>query len=277
MPVKKSKKTARSASAANDRADSLPRPGGREESLRLSHPLAALFKNRQTIIRILIVADGSIRFVFTKGDIFAGFSLTELIEKSLLPSVLASAELRITKAHRSENEKANVDLPGFKFDDPNHPLSEYEQIWLFGMEREKIDDKQNPYTLADSEVRALTNFMNKGGGVFATGDHEDLGAALCGRVPRVSSMRKWFYSGRTPPEQAPGVDNEKRIDTLREGLDIGFALADQEDAVPQEIHPRLTKDGAQWKAHYLLCRGETFVKVLPDHMHEGECVLPTES
>lgn len=35
--------------------------------------------------------------------------------------------------------------------------------------------------------------LHGGGGVFATGDHEDLGVALCGRVPRVRSTS----TGRT--------------------------------------------------------------------------------
>jgi hypothetical protein len=31
----------------------------------------------------------------------------------------------------------------------------------------------------------------QGGGLFATGDHEDLGAGMCARIPRVRSMRYW--------------------------------------------------------------------------------------
>lgn len=278
MSVKEANKTTRSDSLTQDCVEPASHLNSREESVRLKSSAEALFEDNQTEIRILIVADGSIRFVET-GD----FALTELIDKSLLPGALPCEKLIIVKAHRIDTE-VNC-IPGFKFDvtpDPpfNHPLSYYHQIWLFGDEKEHADKdktKPNPFTLTDSELRALTNFMNNGGGVFATGDHEDLGAALCGRVPRVRSMRKWFYVDRKPPEKAPGKYDETRLDTLREGHDVGFDVKDQEDDVPQEIRPRLAKDGTQTKSHYLLSKGDSFIKVLPDHMHEGECVLPTKS
>lgn len=281
----KANKTDLLASLVEDDVEAPPRSEARKESLRTNDPFAALFDGNQTEIRILIVADGNI--TFSDSPVGDGFSLTELINNSLLPSALPCEKLVIVKAHRIETED-DADVPGFKFDViPNnppydHPISYYHQIWLFGIEGEydendKTETKPNPFTLSDSELRVLTNFMNNGGGVFATGDHEDLGAALCGRVPRVRSMRKWFYFGRKPLEKAPGRNDGTRIDTLREGLDVGFNVKDQEDAVPQEIRPRLVKDGTKSRSHDLLSRGDSFVKVLPDHMHEGECVLPTES
>lgn len=276
----KANKTDLLASLAQDDVEPPPHSDAGKESLVPNDPFADLFDGNQTEIKILIVADGNIRFFDDNGR---RFGLTELINNSLLPGALPCEKLVIVKAHRLETEIA--DVRGFKFDvipKPPHdrPLSYYHQIWLFGYEGEYVKNdpsNPNPHALSPSEQRALANFMNKGGGVFATGDHEDLGAALCGKVPRVRSMRKWFYVGRKPPEQAPGRNDGTRIDTLREGLDAGFDVRDQEDAVPQEIRPRLVKDGIKSTAHYLLSKGDFFIEVLPDHMHEGDCVLPTQS
>ena len=53
--------------------------------------------------------------------------------------------------------------------------------------------------------------------VFATGDHEDLGVKMNGRVPRVRAMRKWYFPGPGPngePGAPPGIGT-LRIDTTQ--------------------------------------------------------------
>lgn len=240
------------------------------EALRRANPwFEDIFAEGRTKIRILIVADGDISF-----DADSEFGLTELIEEALLPSAMPWEDITVVKAHRSGNGKG-VDFPDFRFDNPgNPPLSDYDQIWLFGYEREldEITGKPPEATLTDSELRELTKFMNNGGGVFATGDHEDLGAALCGRVPRVGSMRKWFSKDCPPPR-----NTELRLDTLREGHNAGFQKSDQSDDVPQEIRPIFKKnDATSSRPHDLLRNDSLAITVLPDHMHEGECRIPED-
>lgn len=243
----------------------------RSEQLLSANPwFEDVFAVRKTEIRILIVADGFITFVESE------FGLSELINKALLPSATPWEQLEIVKAHRSEIAQG-ADICSFKFDqtpDPPHnrPLNSYDQIWLFGSEAEKgTDGKPNQFNLRDSELRELAKFMNRGGGLFATGDHEDLGAALCGRVPRVRNMRKWFLA-----DSPPSRDTETRLDTLREGIDQGFASSDQSDSIPQEIRPVFKLNGARNGAlpHPLLRKDGFAITVLPDHMHEGECLVP---
>jgi hypothetical protein len=234
-------------------------------------------ENRKCRIRILIVVDGDLGF-----DV-RDFGLSELIVEGILASATPCEELSVVTAHRRANESAQI--PDFRFDtlpDPpyNFPCTteHYEQVWLFGINKALgSDGKKHKDALTEAELAVLANFMNAGGGVFATGDHQDLGAALCGEVPRVRSMRKWFVSGVEPTQQAPDRNNETRLDTLREGRTPGFSSDDQSDQVPQEIRPKfkMAEGCKDSKPHYLLSHKSFAITVLPDHMHEGECVVPS--
>ncbi len=64
-----------------------------------------------------------------------------------------------------------------------------DQVWFFGLQQ------IGPYgrSLTSVELASIARFMNKGGGVFATGDHQSMGYKLCGEIPRVRSMRRWWY------------------------------------------------------------------------------------
>jgi hypothetical protein len=181
----------------------------------------------------------------------------------------------ITTANRRNDPTA--DIQNFNFDTPN--LADFDEIWLFGVER-----GFSP-SLTDQELRALSQFMDGGGGVFATGDHEDLGVAMCGRVPRVRSMRKWHWPNPGPNGEpvAPPVGGLDRLDTLRQGPSAGFQFDDQSDVVPQNISPRMYPGWRfPWKflwtfhPHPVLCGPRGVIRVLPDHPHEGECYVPSD-
>lgn len=78
-------------------------------------------------------------------------------------------------------------------------LSAFRVVFLFGFV------SMNPDCLAwdadanggESQLWAFSQFMNTGGGLFAAGDHEDLGAPLCAAIPRVRSMRRWLWQPGT--------------------------------------------------------------------------------
>jgi hypothetical protein len=82
-------------------------------------------------------------------------------------------------------------------------------------------------------VDAIAAFMNLGKGVFVTGDHEDLGAGLCGNLPRIRHLRLRFNADDTSP-----AGSTTRITTNSPGDDGGFQFADQSDQLPQKIYPR---------------------------------------
>ena len=169
----------------------------------------------------------------------------------------------VTKAHRGTDPlTAPGVISNFRFD--THDLSQYDQIWLLGWETG---------TLPSTEQAAIATFMNNGGGVFATGDHAGLGSALAGQLPRVRSMRHW----QSPPP-ALGTD---RVDTVRPDNNDVVVFENQSDDIPQVLKLKWY----QWSQHVwyrevyphpLLCSATGPITEFPDHMHEGEVVVPSD-
>lgn len=168
----------------------------------------------------------------------------------------------VTRAHRSQDPlQAPGVVEGFRFD--SHDLSRYDQIWLLGY-------GTGP-ELAESEQAAVASFMNAGGGVFATGDHEGLGSGLAGKLPRVRSMRRW---SAPPPALGPA-----RIDTTRPDANDVVVFENQSDDIPQVLRLK----SYFWAAHRwyrevyphpVLCSSSGPISEFPDHMHEGEVIIP---
>lgn len=236
---------------------------------RRSRGADELFPNTVEI-RVLVVADGQIKFII--GEDFSLTDFCALLAKSAYPW----EKLTITTAHRS-NKNLGAQYPDFKFDtkaasgDYLFSREHYEELWLFGYEGET-----SAYKLTDRELKVVSDFMNAGGGVFATGDHQDLGFALSGSLPRVRSMRKWRFVNTRFGLKAPDRNGPSRIDTLRMGSSAGFEANDQKDGTPQQICPKffLDDDGRTAYPHPLLADGNFAITILPDHMHEGECMIP---
>jgi hypothetical protein len=219
-------------------------------------------------VGVLIVTDSGGSFGTS------AFGLKALIDALAIPPG-PWVRFDITTANRRADPTA--DVQNFSFDTPN--LQDFDEIWLFGVER----SFSTP--LNDAELRALSEFMDGGGGVFATGDHEDLGVSMCGSVPRVRSMRKWHWPNPGPNGEpvAPPVGGLDRLDTLREGPSTGFQFDDQSDVVPQTISPRMYPSWSlPWKLHWtvhphpVLCGPRGVIRMLPDHPHEGECYVPSD-
>ena len=202
--------------------------------------------------------------------------------------------VEITKAHRSQRgtiEPAadimadrGADVVNFRFDQPftvngqARTLADYDMALLFAIE----DGNPNP-TFA-SEAEAIAQFMENGGGFFATGDHTNLGAPLCGLIPRVRSMRRWWSgSGPNGEPSAPPSVGPARHDTTQPGPDGVTHFEDQSDDVAQPILPTWYGAGVSIKQGYLahkylphplLCSPQGAITFLPDHMHEGGCEVP---
>jgi uncharacterized protein YjbI with pentapeptide repeats len=131
--------------------------------------------------RILLVTDG---LSFNPGS---GFGLGEAA------GIIASAtttnhDVEVTTAHWSADPTADVE--NFRFAG-NHTVNGvsrtihyYEEIWIFG-----LGGATAATAMGGSDLDQLETFMDDGGGVFCTGDHDDLGAFLSGNVKRVKSMR----------------------------------------------------------------------------------------
>jgi hypothetical protein len=222
---------------------------------------------RPCTVRILMVTDGG--GSFTNAD----FGLTELINV-LSVSPGPYVRFAVTKAHRSSTA-TNADLTSFQFD--THDLSQYDEIWMFAVAR-------GSGSISDSELKAIATFMDGGGGVFATGDHEDLGVVMCGKIPRVRSMRRWWWPDVGPNGEpvAPNVGGPDRHDTNMQGAFAPTEFQDQSDDVPQVISPKLYHSPTPFifrehvYPHPLLCGPKGVLRYLPDHPHEGQCEVPSD-
>jgi hypothetical protein len=167
----------------------------------------------------------------------------------------------------------------FHFDDPGFDLTIYDENWLFGFEGysvspvgPRVGGTGEPGGLTDGELAAITKFMQSGGGVFATGDHDGLGSGMSGRIPRVRYMRKWYSTYDNSPGRPPLTvvnwrgSGATRVDTLRQGAtDHGneFFFDDQSDDRPQPLN-------VSDPSHPVVQGATGVLSVYPDHMHEGE-------
>jgi hypothetical protein len=188
----------------------------------------------------------------------------------------------VTRAHRQtdpfkpdpdtqpvEHERYGPHYEYFRFDQADFDINEYDQVWLFGARF----DENDPERLTDAELAILARWMDNGGGLFATGDHADLGASLCACVPRVRSMRKW-----TPAQGVPEPVGPDRHDSLKKGHDSSYTFDDESDDIPMPLmlkyYPRSSWSPFQPQQvpHPLLCGSAGPIDIFPDHPHEGEVI-----
>jgi hypothetical protein len=167
-------------------------------------------------------------------------------------------------------------------------LAGYDQVWFFGVRQCNVTGQpENELTAA--EVSALAAWMNTGG-VLITGDHSNprpggadpgldaslnLGRALGRSIPRAGELRVWDGG-----PDASTVDNHNTQVPVAgtDPNDLGL----QSDTLPQQLILRHYSLGwsfppwrRRWRPHPLFCGGGGPITVFPDHMHEGELVIPT--
>ncbi len=203
------------------------------------------FLHKRCTQRILIVTDNSGSF-----DPGSSTGLTELIRvlegNGDVPAAVPVAVTKVSKAS------------GFNFftASPAVTTANYDQVWLFGFQSGAPSSDAN-------EIRVLAQFMESGGGVFATGDHSTIGGPLCAALPRIRKMREWA---------AVPMNGPTRIDTVNDpGIDGVARNSDQSDRFPQTMYPLLDTSSSP---HPLLRSPVGAINVLPDHPHESECYAP---
>lgn len=238
----------------------------------LVHPFLRPCNNR-----VLMVTDGGLNF----GEGQFGLSI---FVRSLLNLGARHVRHQITLAHMDTRDSTQMlqsdgrivrRIIKFRFDDTGHFTPDmYDVVMLFGFTSAYLERGPGG-TLADTEIDALSQFMASGGGVFATGDHGYLGKAMCSRIPRVRNMRYWDSTPNQQLEDTVSMDGQYRNDTNR-----GDQFNDQSDDIPQVINPVLHTSGLIHQhqfPHPLLCGPDGIITVMPDHPHEGECVVPVDT
>jgi hypothetical protein len=251
---------------------------------------------RRCTVNTLILTDGGLDF--GNGD----FGLSAFLN-ILLNDRPYYANFQITLGHLrsspgpaamllNEQRIANR-ITGFRFDDPAHFAADmYDEVWMFGIETDfhnggyptrSADPARYPSDrLGDEELRRISAHMDRGGGIFATGDHGALGRGLCGSIKRVRNMRHWnSFPNSSFNDDEVGMAGPRRNDTNLAGHDPGTQFSDQSDDLPQTLDLKLysTRMGhlshSSWP-HPVLCGRNGRLDVLPDHPHEGECQVPPD-
>jgi hypothetical protein len=227
---------------------------------------------------VLIVLDGGYRFAAAAGNGgVPDFTYVALVD------ALSAAGITVTKAHRGVDSTATPGFANFNFAalPPGRSLNEFDVLWLIGLNGVSVNGLGSGVSdaLPDPQITAIANFMDAGGGVFATGDHYSLGAEMCGKIPRVRAMRRWYgeFDTASPmpvsfPRNFPPLTTQ-RADTTRPGPTSDYSefppsfiwFENQSDSNPQPIVPVPP-------THFVLQNAGHDVVVYPDHMHEGTTV-----
>jgi hypothetical protein len=233
-----------------------------------------------THLRILFVLDGRIDTGRTSGCFGLGLVLDTLRDNSFAWWVRFEVDVvrrddGIQRLCAPDSPDENPASFNFRFTNAGFDIDQYDQIWFFGdFPSNRPDDPNDAkyVPLSNAELKLLAEWMDRGGGVFATGDHANLGASMCSRIPRVRTMRKWTAAQGMPPQHGPD-----RHETTQGAPGTITTYAEEEDAVPQTIEPVYRPTATSiaiptYVPHPLLCARGGVIDKFPDHMHEGEVI-----
>lgn len=227
---------------------------------RLKTPeLVKLF--RECTPRLLVVTDGAL------DASTGGFGLSRFVDTLKATTIHGMTPIVVTRDRGLADEV---------FDDL--AIGRFDVVFLFG-----YNGEGSPLSAAATD--RIAAFMEAGGGVFATGDHDDLGAGMCGQLPRVRHMRRWAAI------DTPDAADSTRLTTNLPGTDGIFAFGDQSDDEPQRLYanfdippdypvfvpvPPPPPGTANGPHPLLVMPGGSALDIYPDHPHEGECRLPDD-
>src|SRR5262249_13901029 len=146
-------------------------------------------------IRILFVIDGRIEESTDPTTFGLGYVLETLRDESFAWWV----KFEVTVKKRDT---------GFRFTETGFDIGNFDQVWFFGdwpglrannsSFGDNVIEEAQYSPLDDVELRIVAEWMDRRGGVFATGDHAMLGASMCHRIPRVRTMRRWTRAQQVP-------------------------------------------------------------------------------
>jgi hypothetical protein len=208
--------------------------------------------------------------------------LRDILESTISPFLKFSVE--VVNRYEKPPEPRRID---------DALLASYDQIWFFGKYQNNFN---GPFSeafggpdneLDDGEVEALKKWMTTHGALIA-GDHSEsppqhpppphpraskkdflcLGRALGHKVPRAGELRKWVGP--------PTSEGKSSFDTT---VQVSRKIDPDSDAVPQQYLLELF--GLSRMPHPLLIgkdqnENDTSLDLFPDHVHEGEVIVPQQ-
>jgi hypothetical protein len=133
--------------------------------------------------------------------------------------------------------------------------TDFNELWLFAV------DTGDGLSVADCQ--GITRFRQRGGGILATRDHQDLGSSLCtlGGVGRAH----FFHTKHPDPDDSRLVRDDQGTTSISWPNYHSGNNGDYQRITPVEpIHPLLSKSGSTSEV----------IEYFPAHPHEGGVGVP---
>ena len=133
--------------------------------------------------------------------------------------------------------------------------TEFDELWLFAV------DTGDGLTVADCQ--GITRFRQRGGGIFTTRDHQDLGSSLCtlGGIGRAH----FFHTKHPDPDQARQVRDDQDTPTISwPNYHSGSNGDYQKITAVEPIHELLRNPNSS----------SGLIQFFPAHPHEGDVGVP---
>lgn len=175
---------------------------------------------------------------------------------SLLRDYLASLKnehgdplYKVTARNREVDAKGNDTLLSVL------DQSDVDELWLFA-----VDTGDG---LASADCEAITRFHQRGGGIFTTRDHQDLGSSLCtlGGVGRAH----FFHSQHQDPDLSRHVRDDVATTAITWPNYHSGANGDYQNVTAVEpVHELLRRNDAE------------VIEYFPAHPHEGAIGVPDD-
>ena len=169
--------------------------------------------------------------------------LALITDRSGEPRYRVTARNRVTDSNGNDEVLSNLDS------------TDFDQLWLFAV------DTGNGLSVADCQ--GITRFRQRGGGILATRDHQDLGSSLCslGSIGRAH----FFHSLHPEPDDSRHVRDDQDTESI---LWPNYHSGSNGDY--QRIN-------AMAPVHEVLRNSENSAGVIeyfPSHPHEGAVGVP---
>ena len=211
-------------------------------------------------VKVLVVTDSSLNFGIDDLGLSEFLTSFNELQATTFNNYQLTLGYRGGSTPESTNPLVVQHINDFNFHE-KVMLNDFDQVWLFGF--------ASFGELSDSEASAINNYMNNGGGLFATGDHGSIGYTLCNKITRVTNMRHWVET----PEISMGGNRRNDTNMPSPGRPSSEQFSNQSDNIPQNITVRRFEDGMP---HPLLSiktsiKPNGVIDIMPDHTHEGEC------
>jgi hypothetical protein len=131
--------------------------------------------------------------------------------------------------------------------------SDFDELWLFA-----VDTGDG---LTKPDCAGITKFRQRGGGIFTTRDHQDLGSSLC-TVGGIGAAH-FFHSKQNDPDEARNFRDDRNTKTIDYPNYHSGANGDYQRIKPVD------------KVHELLIKPDvSVIEFFPAHPHEGGVGVP---